>query len=448
MSNQFKHWGIVGGGLLGMQIANRLAEGGQRVTLLEAGPTLGGLAAGWQLGPVTWDKFYHVILLSDGKLRALLDEIGLGQSLKWVETRTGFYTGGALYSMSNTLEFLRFPPLSLIDKLRLGGTIFYASRMKNWQRLEGIQVTDWLRKLSGRNTFDKIWLPLLRAKLGDSYQDTSAAFIWATIQRMYAARRTGLKKEMFGYVPGGYARILDVLREHLRRKGVRFNMNFEVGRIDALDEGGVTVESKQGETLAFDEVIVTVPSAIASEICPGISAAESEQHRRIRYLGVICASVLLEKSISPFYITNITDRTPFTGIIEMTNIVAPSHFGGRSLVYLPRYLSKDDPMFRWSNEKIEAYFRKHLLAMYSHISDEDMISIQVARAPYVFALSTIGYSRQLPPVSTSVPGLHILNTAHIVNGTLNVNETLQLVDRELPGILSKANRHNIIQQHR
>ena len=28
---------------------------------------------------------------------------------------------------------------------------------------------------------------------------------WATIQRIYAARNSGLKKEMFGYVRGGYA---------------------------------------------------------------------------------------------------------------------------------------------------------------------------------------------------------------------------------------------------
>ena len=36
-----------------------------------------------------------------------------------------------------------------------------------------------------------------------------AAFIWATIARMYAARRSGLKEERFGYVPGGYARVLE-----------------------------------------------------------------------------------------------------------------------------------------------------------------------------------------------------------------------------------------------
>src|SRR2546430_3736262 len=50
-------------------------------------------------------------------LRTLLTELGLEKEMAWVETRTGFYTDGTLYSMSNTLEFLRFPPLSLFSKI-------------------------------------------------------------------------------------------------------------------------------------------------------------------------------------------------------------------------------------------------------------------------------------------------------------------------------------------
>jgi len=65
------HWGILGGGMLGLTLVLRMAQGGQRVTLLEAAPELGGLTAGWSLGDVVWDRYYHVITLSDARLRAL-----------------------------------------------------------------------------------------------------------------------------------------------------------------------------------------------------------------------------------------------------------------------------------------------------------------------------------------------------------------------------------------
>ena len=97
--------------------------------------------------------------------------------MQWVETKTGFFTDGQLTSMSNTLVFLKFPPLGLLDKLRLGGTIFYASKLRDGKRLESIPVADWLQRLSGKRAFEKIWLPLLRAKLGENYTHTSAAFI-------------------------------------------------------------------------------------------------------------------------------------------------------------------------------------------------------------------------------------------------------------------------------
>src|SRR5207249_8543165 len=169
-------------------------------------------------------------------------------------------------------EFLRFPPLSLFNKLRLGATILYASRLKNWKKLEKILVADWLRRLSGRVTFEKIWLPLLRAKLGDNYTKASAAFIWAIIARMYAARRTGLKKEMFGYVPGGYARTLGHFADRLASEHVRIELRQAATKVEPATDGGVAIEFAGGDRRTFDQVVVTLAAPLAARLCPGLSS--------------------------------------------------------------------------------------------------------------------------------------------------------------------------------
>ena len=192
-----------------------------RVSLIEAAPLTGGLTQSQTLGGFTWDRFYHVILHSDLHLRALLQDLGLTRLLRWNTTRTGFYIEGALYSLSDAMEFVRFPPLSTIDKIRLASTILYASRIRNWRRLEQIPVDLGWSGCPGKRTFERVWLPLLRSKLGENYRHTSAAFIWAIIARMYAARRSGLKREMFGYVQGGYNTILQAFRSRLEQLGVR-----------------------------------------------------------------------------------------------------------------------------------------------------------------------------------------------------------------------------------
>ena len=427
-------WAVVGGGFLGITLALRLRQAGHRVTLLESAAEFGGLAAPWQIGDITWDKHYHVTLMSDLRTRALLGECGLEMDMQWVETRTGFYTGGKLYSMSNTLEFLKFPPLRLIDKLRLGATIFYASKIKNPDKLESINVCDWLRRLSGKNTFEKIWLPLLRAKLGPNYDRVSASFIWAIIARMYAAKKGGLKKEMFGYLPGGYARFLRGLVAHLQDEGVHLQAGTPVRSISADPATGQQVINGSQR---FDQVAVTLPAKPALDLCAEqLDPAELRQHQAIEYQGIICASALLKKPVAGYYVTNITDRAPFTAVIEMTALVDHDHLKGNHLIYLPKYVPRDDEEnFGRSDAEIESEFTTALLQMYPHLEADDITAFKVSRARDVLALATENYSHQLPPITTQAGNLHIINSSHIVNGTLNINETIQLAEQAAASLI-------------
>lgn len=421
-----------------MMLAHRLAQAGRQVTLFEAAPHLGGLASAWSLGEVTWDRHYHVTLLSDTVLRSLLAELGLADQLQWTQTRTGFLVDGKLYSMSNAFEFLRFPPLNFIDKVRLAMTILYASQVKDWKKLESILVADWLRKWSGPRLTEKIWLPLLRAKLGENYKKTSAAFIWATIARMYAARRTGMKKEMFGYVAGGYARILERFQEVLAGEGVHVRLRHAARRVEAERGGSLCVSFENGHCESFDQVVLSMAAPIASRICPELSAEEKARLEGIQYLGVLCASVLLKRPLAGFYVTNLTDSwVPFTAVIEMSALVDRQYFGGHSLVYLPKYVVPDDPIFARPNEEIEVEFVSALRRLYPSLQASDVLAFRVSREKLVFALPTLQYSDRLAPMSTSVPGVHIVNSAHIVNGTLNVNETLRLAEGAISRLLAQ-----------
>lgn len=465
-----KNVAIVGSGFLGMTLALRLADSGHRVAIFESADRIGGLAAAWEIGDITWDKHYHVTLASDSHTRRLLEEIGLGNELRWVETKTGFFTDGKLYSMSDTAEFLKFPPLGLISKLRLGATIFYASRVKDWKSLEKVSVEEWLTKLSGRKTFQKIWLPLLRSKLGEAYKVTSAAFIWATIQRMYAARNSGMKKEQFGYVRGGYARVLDEMSRELLRRGVEIRLNSPVELIENLGPSSIAVRTKEArryrdvkprristgklsnvfaisggtavvsksnvtefpsavDAETFDSVILTCPSTAAAKMLPQLSKIERSSMRSVRYQGIVCASVLMKCPISRFYVTNITDDAPFTGVIEMSALVDKREFEGNSLIYLPKYVAPDDGIFEKPDIEIRRLFLDGLKKMYPHFSEKDVLAFRVSRVREVFPLPILNYSEGLAPMRTSIEGVYVVNSSHIVNGTLNVNETVGLAER-------------------
>lgn len=430
--------------MLGMTLALRLSQRGHDATIFEASDQCGGLAAPWQLGQVTWDRHYHVILFSDVVLRELLDELGLTEQLHWTTTRTGFFVDGRLHSLSHVADFLRFPPLSLAEKARLAATILKASRTQDWQALERITAVEWLTKLSGKHTVDRLWLPLLRAKLGAYAERASAAFIWAIIVRMYAARRAGAKRELLGYVEGGYERILRRFEEHLVRKGVRIRT---ACRVDAVERRGaqLAVRTAAGEE-RFDGIAVTLAAPLAARICTSLNAQERALCMGVQYQGIVCASLLTDAPLSPYYVTNITDDwVPFTAVIEMTALVDKSAFEGQSLIYLPKYAPASDPAFAWSDQECEATFVSALERMHTDFTRARIRAFRISRVPFVMPVPTLDYSKHLPPLRTSTPGLYLASSAHIVNGTLNVNETVTLANRVAETLLADAGRHQSLQ---
>ena len=195
----------------------------------------------------------------------------------------------------------------------------------------------------------------------------------------------------------------------------------------------VTSGAGENQTVQhFDHVVMTAPSPIVERACEGLSEDERKRLNSAEYLGVICTSLLLDRPLAGYYVTNVIDSwVPLTGIIEMGAIVDPQYLGGHYLVYLPRYLMADDAGFQETDEAIHERCLTTLEKMYPNFNRDQVAAIQTARARHVMALPTLRYSEQLPPVVCSVPGLYLLNSAQVTKGNLNVNETIEIVEREL-----------------
>lgn len=440
-------YAVIGGGMLGMSVALRLSQRGHDVVLFEGRHQVGGLASAWRLGDLLWDRFYHVILYTDTYTRALLDELGLASEISWKTTRTGFFIDGQWYSLSNVWEFLAFPPLPLSDKLRLAYTIWKSSRLDHDHELDEIPVAEWLQNQCGRRVFDKIWLPLLKAKLGQEYPSVSASFIHATIRRMYAARRTRTKQELFGVVPGGYARICQALTEYLANWNVQISCGSQVEAVCKTEKGFV-IECGDGSQMSCNRVVVTAPCPMAAEICKDLSPAERHHLMSIRYLGVICASLLTVTEIPCYYISNIADdRVFFTAAINMSSLVGQFTPQRASLLYLPKYVAAEDPLHTLPDRDLQGLFYEGLRILYPQFQPAQIQAFRIARARYVLPLPVLGYRHRVPPMATSAPGLYLVNSAQILGGTLNVNETLKLAETAVRRLSPEATPRPVLSVH-
>jgi len=415
--------------LTGLALADRLLGPGRAITVFERESKVGGLATWHDYGEFVWDRFYHVILPSDRHLIGFLRRIGLGEKLRWTRTLTGFYVDRAFHSMSSGLDFLRFRPLSLIGKLRLAFTILYCSRLTDWRRLETLSAADWLHRLSGTATYEKIWHPLLLAKLGENYRRVSAVFIWSYIKRMFSARDPSTQTEHLGYVSGGYRTVFNRIEERLRQEGGLVRTGVSVRQIGATTAGGLTI--RYNDTAErFDKVVFTGPvsalrAAVSSELCRVVHP----QGPDVEYLGVICAVLVTRKPLLPYYVLNIADeRVPFTGVIGMSNLVSTSETAGLHLTYLPKYVHSDDPLLRESDESLQKQFRRGLAVMFPEFDLRSMVGLHINRAFKVQPLQVIGYSELVPTATTTHPDFFVLNTSQFAANTLNNNDVIRAVD--------------------
>jgi protoporphyrinogen oxidase len=422
---------VIGGGMMGMTTAYRLSQQGHQVTVFESSDQLGGLTTHHDYGSFVWDRFYHVILPSDQALIELIREIGLGDRLHWQKTLTGFYVDRQFYSISNSIEFLRFPPLNLIDKIRLAFTLLYGSRVKNWKQLEQIRAEDWLKRLSGKGTYEKMWKPLLRAKLGENYQRVSAVFIWAYITRLFSARDSSLKKEELGYVEGGYKTVFDRLALLIQSNGGAIHTDVAVESIGTRPGGGLWVEHS-GSKDHFDKVFFTGPVNILQHIAAKDLVSVMGDGSSIEYMGVLCMVLLTRKPLVPYYVVNIADQQlPFTGIIGMSNLVNLQETNGLHMTFLPKYVLSDDPLMRRSDAEIEKLFFDGLRIMFPDLKADDIVAAPINRAFKVQPLQVLNYSHLVPHTTAKNNDFFILNTAQLVQDNPNNNAVVRHVDRFL-----------------
>jgi len=419
---------VIGGGFTGLCVATKLVKEGAGVTLFERENQLGGLATYQDYGSFYWDKFYHVILPSDRYLLAFLKEIGLGRTVHWKRTRTGYYVDQTFYSLSNTQEFIEFPPLSIWSKVRLAFTIYYGSWIRNWRKLEKTTTAKWLIKTGGKQNYDKFWKPLLLAKLGGYHDKVSAVFIWSYIKRLFEARKSSDQQEQLGFLSGGYKSVFDNLEQIITENKGIIHKNTLVDFIEPKAQGGIAV-GYQGYAEHFDKVIFTGPTSLLKKIVSQ-ELVKVQQDRSVEYLGVICLILVTRKELSPFYVLNIADhRIPFTGVIGMSSLVDVQYTGGYHITYFPKYISAKDPLFDKDNKYLTDVFLDGVKKLYPELTEEGILSCHLHRASKVQPLQVLNYSQMIPSIRTLHPDFFVLNTSQFVNDTLNNNTVARHVSQ-------------------
>ena len=295
-----QHIVIIGGGYTGLVAAYRLAQKGNKVTILERGPIVGGLASDFTVEGGSLERAYHHLFKTDTHIIDMANELGIGDKLKWHDSSVSLYYDEQLYPFKGAGDLIKFKPLSLINRIRAGLVVLYLQQTNNWQQFQKVSAYDWMLKASGKQVTKVIWEPLLKGKFDKYYDKVAMAWLWARIHIRAQSRESGGEK--LGYFEGGFQVFTDTLVAKLNELGVEIKTGSEIASLTTTSADKVKITFADKKSSTFDKALATTPSHVFAKLIEKnktIKSSYIKQLNSINYLGARLLIFSSDQDISP-----------------------------------------------------------------------------------------------------------------------------------------------------
>ena len=406
---------------MGLAAAYQAVKDGHEVQLLEAANEPGGMAAHFDFGGISIEKFYHFVCQADLPTFELLAELGLSGKLHWVPTSMGFFSNNHLNRWGNPIALLRLPGTSLLTKLRYGFFALVCTRRTAWPELENRSAKEWLIQWCGVRGYEQFWRPLLDYKFYEFANSISAAWIWYRIKRVGRSRKSIMQEEL-GYLEGGSQMLVDALVRAIELHGGNIRLGSGAQRV-IVENGKVAGVVTATGRIPADYVISTIPIPAIPKLIPDLPEECKAKYAAIKNIGICCVIFKLRRSISPHFWINITDDAhEIPGVIEFTNLRKV----GPVIIYVPYYMPVTNPKFAWSDEQLIADAFACLRRIRPELTQSDVIDAKVSRLRHAQPICEVGFAAMIPPVQTPIHGLQVADTCYYYPEDRGIAESVRL----------------------
>jgi protoporphyrinogen oxidase len=412
---------VLGAGAMGLAAGYHAAKAGHSVEVLEASSEPGGMAAHFDFDGLSIERFYHFVCRADASTFALLDELGLGDALRWRRTSMGFFIDGKLYEWGNPLALIRFPVISLISRLRYGLLAFVSTRRERWDALETQSAREWIMRWCGAEVYERLWKPLLDLKFHEYADNISAAWIWTRVKRVGRSRKSLFEEEL-GYIEGGSQTLVDALCGAIESAGGHIRLSTPVQQV-LTDGGRVTSVRTPKGVVPADAVISTIPTPLISAIVPDLPDDWKDKYAAINNIGVCCLLFKLKKSVTPHFWVNINaPDIDIPGIIEFSNLRPMRH----AVVFVPYYMPVTHPKFSWPAQQLLDEAFGYIQRINPAISRDDVIATYVGRLRHAQPICEPGFAAKIPKIQTPIKGLQVADTSFYYPEDRGISESVRV----------------------
>ena len=423
--------GIIGGGMAGLAAAYELTKQGHFAEVFEVAPFLGGQASTFEVHGGQLERGYHHLFISDTSITELIHELGLGDKLEWLQSSVGFYHGGKVWDFASPKDLLLFKPLPLLDRIRVGLWTFILQKTKSYQRFESVTAAAWLTSHMGKKGYEVIWEPLLRGKFGDFHDKIGMTWIWNKVTLRVASRKGAGQVERLGYPMGSFGEVIAVLADRIIQQGGQLHTSSSVAKIVRTGDTTTTLDVQIGngpsEQREYDAVIATTPSYVFAKLAPQMPDEYKEKLEGINYLSAVLMVLVMDRPFTEKYWMNIADPDmPFVALIEHTNIINKELYGGKHILYISNYPSRDSDMYKMSPDNLMDLFVPHLQKINPDFDRSWVLEYHHHKLDGAQPIVGINYGDGIPDHRTPLKGLYLANTTQIYPEDRGTNYSVRM----------------------
>ena len=423
--------GIIGGGVAGLAAAYHLTKGGHFVEVFEQSDFLGGQASTFDVFGGRLERGYHHLFVSDTEITELIQDLGLGDKLAWLESSVGFFHGGKIWDFASPMDLLRFKPLPIFDRFRVGLWTLLLQKTKSYRKFEGVTAKDWLSRRMGRKGYEVIWEPLLRGKFGEFYDKIGMTWIWNKVTLRVASRKGAGQKEHLGYPMGSFGEVIDYLAADIGRQGGVVHTSAAVTKIVESGRSATSLDVQlDGSTIDrrdYDAIIATTPSYVFTRLSPPLPPVYQAKLDGIEYLSAVLMVLVMDRPFTNKYWLNIADPgMPFVALIEHTNLIDPEVYGGKHILYISNYPSRGSELYLKSAEELMDLFVPHLQKINPDFDRTWVVEYHHHRVDGAQPIVGVNYGINMPEHRTPFQGLYLANTTQIYPEDRGTNYSVRM----------------------
>ena len=411
---------VLGAGPMGLAVAYQLALDGHQPVVFEADDRVGGMAAAFDFSGLSIERYYHFHCTSDRAYLEVIAELGLADKMHWVATKMAYWYQDRLQPWGNPVALFKFRGLGWMAKFRYGLHAFLCTRRVDWQPLDKVEATGWIKRWVGAEAYEVLWRRLFEYKFYEYSSDLSAAWIWSRIRRIGRSRYS-LFREKLGYLEGGSSTLLQAMQAAIESRGGEFRFKSPVTRV-VMEGNAVKGVEASGSFQAFEKVISTVPLPYVPRLMPDLPPDTLQAFRARRNIAVVCVIAKLRKSVSEYFWVNTNDPDmDIPGLVQFSNLMPLSEH----IVYVPFYMPGEHPKYQEEDQAFIDKVRRYLKKINPALQDGDFLDWRASRYRYAQPVCEPRYLEHVPPVSLPVRGLWAADTSYYYPEDRGISESVE-----------------------